>query len=105
MTHEVTDKTKSDVERMAGLGVPVRMIAAYIGVADKTLSKHYEIEILRGRAKAGVAVAQALYDKCMAGDTTALIFWCKTQLGWTEKQVNEITTTAPTRIIIEGVSA
>ena len=89
MTHKVEDKTRADVERMAGLGVPVKMIAAFIGIADKTLSKHYEVELLRGRAKCGVAVAQALYDKCMAGDTTCLIFWAKTQMQWKETTVQE----------------
>lgn len=87
--HQPTMRTKSEVERLAGLGVPIRMIAAFIGVADKTLSKHYEIEINKGRAIAGAKVAQCLFDQCMAGNTTALIFWAKTQLHWKETTVQE----------------
>lgn len=88
-THEPTPQTKTEVERLAGLGVPIRMIAAFIGVADKTLSKHYELEILKGKAHAGAKVAQCLFDQCMAGNTTALIFWAKTQLHWKETTVQE----------------
>ena len=90
--HEPTDQTRNDVERLAGLGLPQRMIAAFIGIADKTLSKHYEVEILRGKAQAGAKVAQCLFDKCMAGDTTSLIFWAKTQMQWKETTVQETAT-------------
>lgn len=87
--HEPTDTNRSDVERLAGLGLPQRMIAAFIGIADKTLSKHYEVEINKGKAVAGSKVAQVLFEQCMAGNTTALIFWAKTQMGWKETTVQE----------------
>jgi hypothetical protein len=87
--HEPTETTRSEVERLAGLGLPLKMIAAFIGIADKTLSKHYEPEIGRGKAHAGAKVAQCLFEQCMAGNTTALIFWTKTQLNWKETSVQE----------------
>lgn len=88
-THEPTETNRNDVERLAGLGLPQHMIAAFIGIADKTLSKHYELEILRGKAHAGAKVAQCLFDQCMSGNTTALIFWAKTQMQWKETTVQE----------------
>lgn len=87
--HEPSETNRADVERLAGLGLPLRMIAAFIGIADKTLSKHYDVEILRGKAHAGAKVAQCLFDKCMAGDTASLIFWAKTQMQWKETTVQE----------------
>lgn len=89
MTHIPTKITQSEVERLAGLGLPYKMISDFIGIDDKTLSKHYKLELGRGRAKAGAEMAQCLADKCRGGDTTALIFYAKTQLGWKETTVQE----------------
>ncbi len=42
----------------------------------------------KGKAVVDAEVEQALYKKCLAGDTTAIIFWLKNRRGklWREKQ-------------------
>jgi hypothetical protein len=52
------------------------------GIDDKTLRKHYRAELDVGRAKAHLAVAATLYDKAVAGDTGAMVWYTKCQMRW-----------------------
>jgi hypothetical protein len=40
--------------------------------------------IKRGKHEADAEVAHSLYQKALAGDTTAMIFWLKCRQGWKE---------------------
>lgn len=85
----------TQVQAMAQYGVPIKDIAASIGMDDKTLSKLYGKEFKEGKAIANSKVGKRLFQKCMEGDTTALIFWAKCRMGWhaedkkIEKTANE----------------
>ena len=84
--HKPTTKTRKQTEEMAGYGLPHEQIGAIIGIDDKTLRKHYRTELDRGKAIASVAVAKRLFQKATEdGDTTAMIWWTKSQMGWTDK--------------------
>lgn len=48
--------------------------------------KLYKQELITGRTNANVKVGKRLFEKAMSGDTTALIFWAKTRMGWRETQ-------------------
>lgn len=94
--HKPTKQNASLIRNLAGIGVPVKMIAAQIGIDDKTLRKYYDEDIDIGQAKATTEVARRLYDIAM-GDTkeslTACIFWLKCRARWStldgpEVQVN-----------------
>ena len=66
-------------------GVPEAQIAEILHIDVKTLKKHYGPELEHSRAFCHAAVAGTLYHKATAGgDTTAAIFYAKTQLGWKE---------------------
>ena len=82
--HEPDEKTRATVEAMVSYGIPHEDIAKVIGIDDKTLRKHYRIEIDTASAKANAQVAQRLYKKCMGDDTASIIFWLKTRAKWAE---------------------
>jgi hypothetical protein len=79
------------VEDMAGRGATLDDIACVIGISPRTLDrwqKHDEVKFAykRGRAIAKDNMARTLYEKAMAGDTIAMIFWLKAQGGWSDRQ-------------------
>ena len=79
-----TDEERKQVEAMAGYGVPHDNIAALVrgGIDSDTLKKHFKQQLMQGKAKANAKVGQTLFQKATAGDTTAAIWWSKTQIGW-----------------------
>jgi predicted transcriptional regulator len=93
MSHEhiPTDEQKKLVESTSGLGLPHEQIASLVGIDDKTLRKHYRKELDEGKAKANSQIAKTLYSKATSGDTTALIWWTKTQMKWSETVKQELT--------------
>jgi hypothetical protein len=90
---EPTDAERKKVEAFSGYGLPIDQIAVLVrdGIAVETLTKHFERELVSGKAKANSQVGQTLFQKAMAGDTTAAIWWSKTQMRWKEVQAHEIT--------------
>lgn len=89
--HEPTQETRNLVETSSGLGLPHESIAVLVGIDDKTLRKYYREELDKGKAKAHVKIAQTLYQKATAGDTTSLIWWTKSQMRWSETVKQEVT--------------
>lgn len=89
--HEPTPETRRLVKAMSSVGVPHTLIASKVGsgIDDVTLRKHYREEIDQGRAEACAKIGKKLFDRAMAGDTSALIWWTKAQMGWKETQVVE----------------
>jgi len=84
MTHRANDITRATVIKHANRGVPQLEIAKLLGISPTTLRKHYEDQLQRGEAEAHAAVVGKLFETAMSGNVTALIFWCKTRLGWRE---------------------
>ena len=89
--HKPTDETRRMVESTSGLGLPHEQIAILVGIDDKTLRKYYRTELDLGKAKANGQIAKTLFGKATGGDTTALIWWTKTQMRWAETQKHELT--------------
>jgi len=88
-----TDAERKQVEAMSGYGVPFEQIAALVrdGIDIDTLRKYFNLELINGKAKANAKVGQGIFQKAMAGDTTAQIWWSKTQMRWSETQKHELT--------------
>jgi hypothetical protein len=91
-----TDEDRKLVEELSGYGVPFVNIASLIsgGIDHDTLTRHFKAELMQGKAKANAKIGSTLFQKAMDGDTSALIFWAKTQMRWRENNEQE-TETAP----------
>jgi len=90
---EPTDAERKQVEALSGYGLPIEQIAVLVrdGIHIDTLRAHFGTELVSGKAKANGQVGKTLFQKVMAGDTTAAIWWSKTQMRWAETQKHELT--------------
>jgi hypothetical protein len=88
-----TDAERKQVEALSGYGLPIEQIAVLVrdGIHIDTLRAHFTNELHSGKAKANAQVGKTLFQKVMAGDTTAAIWWSKTQMRWKETQHHEHT--------------
>lgn len=82
--HQPTDKNRQIVIIAASSGLPQGSIALMIGISIPTLVKYYDHELTVGHAQTSVQIANKLFQTAMNGDTTALIFWAKTRMKWSE---------------------
>ena len=88
-----TDDERKLVEQMTACGIPQESQCLVIrdGIDDKTLRKHFRRELDTAATKANAKVAGTLVNKAMGGDTTAIIWWSKTRMKWSERQEVEHT--------------
>lgn len=87
--HVPTAETRAQVRAMAQF-LTQADIAAFLGISDKTLRKHYADEIEHGVVRANAKVVQNLYAYASGAkgtekaQVTAGIFWAKTRAGFRE---------------------
>lgn len=89
-----SEKIAEDIETMSGRGMSHRDMAVIIGHTPKTLRKHYRLALDIGKAKANGAIGKSLYDKAVGNGSSSAacaMFWAKTQMGWKETSVTELT--------------
>ena len=99
--HIPTDKTRAEIIALRSYGVPIKEVAAYIGIDDKTLYKYYKDELENSAIKANANVGKFLYQAASGQALTtgatysdcvrAAMFWAKTRMGWKETNVQEHT--------------
>ena len=99
--HQPTEKTRAEIVALRSYGVPIKEVAAYIGIDDKTLYKYYKDELENSAIKANANVGKFLYQaasgQALATGATysdcvrAAMFWAKTRMGWKETNVQEHT--------------
>lgn len=88
--HKPTEEMRKQIMLLSAVGVRQEDIAAKFDVSVDTLARHYRKELSTGRIDANARVAQTLFQQATAGNTTAMIFWLKTQAGWRETATHEI---------------
>jgi len=77
---------RRSVKAMAGLGMRHQDIAVVLEIAEKTLRKHFRVELARGAIEANAKVLQTLYGMATSGENTAAtIFYAKTRCGLRER--------------------
>lgn len=86
-------------------GLTHQQLAAITGVSTATLHKRCPELLATGAHEVNAKVAAKLFQKCMKGDTIALLFWCKSRLGWNEKQLIEHTGKDGGPIVYEQIEA
>ena len=99
--HQPTEKTRAEIIALRSYGVPIKEVAAYIGIDDKTLYKYYREELENSAIKANANVGKFLYQAASGQALTtgathsdcvrAAMFWAKTRMGWKETNVQEVT--------------
>ena len=88
-----TDAERKQVEALAGVGLPHDQIAALLrdGVCVDVVRDNFAHELKAGKAKACAKIGQTLFNRAIGGETAALIWWTKSQMGWKEKRAHELT--------------
>jgi len=101
--HAPTDAQRQTVQLHTTVGTTQDVISQILGIDLKTLRKYYREELDISKAKANATIGGALFNKAKNGDTTAMIFWMKTQAKWRETtDVNLTSDDKPIRIVIEA---
>jgi len=83
--HAPTEATRQTVQLHTMVGTIQEDVARVLGIDAKTLRKYYRDELDLSKAKSNATIGGALFNKAKGGDTSAMIFWMKTQAGWREK--------------------
>lgn len=84
---EPTADERKQVETLSGYGLPMDQIASLVrdGISVDTLRAHFDAELKTGKSKANAQIAQTLFQKAKGGSETALIWWTKSQMRWSER--------------------
>jgi hypothetical protein len=85
------DEHAEMVKRLCLAGVSQEQMATVLGICKDTMYKNYKDELEQTEPKAIAVVAGKLYQKCLQGNLTAMIFYLKTRAGWREKSSIELT--------------
>jgi hypothetical protein len=82
-----TDAERKLVGQMCAVGIPHDQIAMVVrdGIDADTLKKHFKEELRTAKIKANAKIGGTLFNQAINGNTSAAIFWAKTQMGWKEK--------------------
>ena len=95
---------------MASRGLTVSQIADCLGVSESTLYNKQEeyLEFMdaikRGRSKGMNEITNALFEKAVNGDNTAMIFYLKTRdrENWGEQYIEPVKEIPPINIVVDS---
>lgn len=76
---------------MSGAGIPHNVQAKILKIGIQTLNRNFQEELDHGEHMSTSKVATKLFQKCMEGNVSAIIFYLKARAGWKEADKLEIT--------------
>lgn len=79
-----TEDERRLVEHYVSIGYTQEQVAALMETSVDSLDRHCRKELDLGALRVNAKVGGKLFQKAMSGDTTALIFWAKTRMGFKE---------------------
>ena len=83
---QLSGEQRRTVRAMAGFGMPVADIAAYLETDAATLRRHMGVELDRAALEANAKVAQALFTMAtQQHNVAAAIFWMKARALWRDR--------------------
>ncbi len=88
---ELTEKQIAEIETLA-VFLTQDQIADYLGISKRTFNnlrekdEQIEINYRKGKARGIAKIANGLFQQAVNGNTTAAMFYLKTQAGWKETQ-------------------
>lgn len=98
------------VEKLAALGVSQEDAGNILNFSVDTLMRRYAAEWNKGKSVAKAKIAGKLFEKAMAGDSSCIFFWLKTQAGWrdvtrVDHTSSDGTMASPLKLTVEYVDA
>jgi predicted transcriptional regulator len=94
---DLTDEQIAQVRKLAAV-LTMEQIADFLGISEQTLRRRFQDDprvleaYKKGKGEALAGVATNLIQQAREGNTTAAIFYLKTQGGWREKSEVDVTT-------------
>ena len=92
---EPTAQDRYRAKTAAMMGMSEIETERFVGKHIDTIKKHCKAELDEGRYGVNSQVANRLFERCMDGEVTALIYWTKAKMGWTDKPTQELESQAP----------
>jgi hypothetical protein len=80
--HVPTDESRLIVKELYAAGIQKLRIAERLGIAEKTLIKHYVLELEDNKENMIAALSKNLYQDALNGSQQAREFWLKCQARW-----------------------
>lgn len=89
--YQPTEKDQKFVQVMASVGTKHQVIAAVIGIAPKTLRKHFRSELDTAMPMANAKVIATQFTMATSGDNfPATKFWLESRCGWQATQAHRL---------------
>lgn len=83
---EISEEQRRTVRAMAGFGMPLKDIAAYLETDEASLRRHMGTELSRAALEANAQVARALFTMATQDkNVIAAIFWMKARALWRDR--------------------
>lgn len=85
-----TDEQRAKVKLMCECGITQEQIALYFNMDTETLRKHCREELAQAKIEKSIRIGSKIYEEALNGNTGCLVWWSKTQMGWSETTKQEI---------------